>query len=390
MRWKLYKLPQFLKSHSLGIVTQCVRNCECLMAYKLRRGQQMFSLYSKLWGEARFKDLLQQIRRKMVRQFTENKMLMFGGGIVLFDWNENRIPDKEMKEHYVDLDYISFLVDKTVTCSVCHKRLVVDAPIPDIVYCSCPGSKPVYNKTFDSVPWTPFIERPDLLIWRKEEEQHAGLYEYKLFGIYREVRADIFLKVQIDTEFRKQWDATAVEIRVIDSEPVSNSDVLYWEMKWPKFFANRDYVFNRRYVVDREKNVIVITNQVANHPGVPENSDKFRVKEYYCTMVIKPLTTFDQPGLQFCMTYFDNPGLSIPAPVQTWVATSAMPSFLARLRAASASYDSPGPISEWMSEVDMRSSGMFDDFSTVFLVEEGSLTKELPALNIYKENNFPS
>lgn len=55
-------------------------------------------------------------------------------------------------------------------------------------------------------------------------------------------------------------------------------------------------------------------------------------------MVIKPITRFDQPGVEFCMTYFDNPGLSLPTPVQTWVATTAMPEFLLRLRHASVQY----------------------------------------------------
>lgn len=305
------------------------------MAYKLRQGQQAFCLYTRLWGEARFKEILSQMRQKFIRQLIDrNRAMKISAVLMLFDWNKNRIVDNYLKSHYSDLDYIDYLTNVTMTCKICRKRLVVDVPCENIIYCKCPDSKPVYNKKFPNVPWIPFIERPDLLIWRKEKEQNSGLYEYILFGIYREVRADLFLKVQIDIEYRRKWDPTAVEIRIVDTDPQTGSNIIYWEMQWPKFFANRDYVYNRRYKIDPVENIIVITNQNVKHPNVPENPNKYRVKDYLCTMVIKPFTKFNEPGLKFCMSYFDNPGLSIPRPFQTWVATSALPNFLSQLREA--------------------------------------------------------
>lgn len=337
---QFFKLPQFFKIHSKGIFNSCVRNCEYLLAYKLRRGQQAICFYRKLWGEVRLKEMLRQFHNKLTRQLRGRKKLYLLNGVVLmFDWNKHRINESYMKEHYMDLEYIDYLTLLTLTCDICHKRLVIDNPVPNTVYCQCPGAKPVYNKKFGTCPWMPFIERKDLLVWRREQEEHPGLYEYKMYGLYNEVRPDKFLQVQLDTEYRKKWDATAVEIKIIDKDPLSNSDILYWEMQWPRFFANRDYVFNRRYIIDTSEQVIVITNKIVEHPKVPENPKKFRVKDYECNMVIRPMGKgFDQPGVKFCVTYYDNPGLSIPGPVQTWVATSAMPDFLARLREASKKY----------------------------------------------------
>lgn len=45
-----------------------------------------------------------------------------------------------------------------------------------------------------------------------------------------------------------------------------------------------------------------------------------------------------QPGVEFSLTYYDNPGVNIPTSVTTWVAMRAMPDFLGRLRAASKKY----------------------------------------------------
>ncbi|KAL0279369.1 UNVERIFIED_CONTAM: hypothetical protein PYX00_000946 [Menopon gallinae] len=312
------------------------------MAYKLRRGQQALYFYRKLWGEVRLKEMLRQFQNKLIRQMKgRKKLFLLNGVLILFDWNKNRIQESYMRQHYMDLEYIEYLTLLTLTCDVCHKRLVVDNPVPEIVYCKCPGSKPVYNKKFGTCPWTPFIERKDLLVWRRELEELPGLYEYKMYGTYKEIRPDSFLQVQLDTEYRKKWDATAVEIRIIDKDPLSNSDILYWEMQWPRFFANRDYVFNRRYIIDTAEQVIVISNKVTEHPRAPEKPKKIRVKDYECNMVIRPTGKgFDEPGVKFCVTYYDDPGISIPGPVQTWVATSAMPDFLTRLREASKKYPS--------------------------------------------------
>lgn len=43
-------------------------------------------------------------------------------------------------------------------------------------------------------------------------------------------------------------------------------------------------------------------------------------------------------GIEFSLTYFDNPGVNIPASVTTWVAKSAMPDYLTKLRHASKNY----------------------------------------------------
>lgn len=39
-------------------------------------------------------------------------------------------------------------------------------------------------------------------------------------------------------------------------------------------------------------------------------------------MVIKPSTNFSEPGIEFGLTYFDDPGVNIPSAVTAWVALS--------------------------------------------------------------------
>lgn len=87
--------------------------------------------------------------------------------------------------------------------------------------------------------WQPFIERQDMLIWRKEEPDSGGLFAYKVYGSFSDVTADDFLQVQIDVDYRKHWDPTAQELKIIETDPKSESsinrstDIIHWEMIWP-------------------------------------------------------------------------------------------------------------------------------------------------------------
>lgn len=56
-------------------------------------------------------------------------------------------------------------------------------------------------------------------------------------------------------------------------------------------------------------------------------------------MVIKPSTNnFKRPGLEYVLTYFDNPGVVLPPAITSWVAQKQMPDFLNKLYCATLQY----------------------------------------------------
>lgn len=117
-----------------------------------------------------------------------------------------------------------FLKDKTFLCDEC-KQKKVDPKKPNITQCTCKKShKGVYEN------WSIFIEREDLIVWRRPLH---GYYEYKVYGSYDDVSAIDFLDTQMDTEYRKKWDNTAVTLEIVEKDEASNSDIIYWEMLWP-------------------------------------------------------------------------------------------------------------------------------------------------------------
>jgi hypothetical protein len=157
---------------------------------------------------------------------------------------------------------------------------------------------------------------------------------------YPDITASDFLFVQTDISYRKEWDDTAVCLEVIDNDSIkgNGSQVVYWEMAWPKLFANRDYVFVRKHFVDLKRNLILIANKSTKHPNCPIKPGLQRVKEYWSFMVIKPTRSFEEPGLEFILTYFDNPGVRIPKYVTSWVAQRQMPDFIDKLYHATQRY----------------------------------------------------
>ncbi|XP_043286679.1 stAR-related lipid transfer protein 7, mitochondrial-like [Venturia canescens] len=328
---------------SAQVVRSCARQFEFIAAQRVRRGIQLFNLYSKIWDEVALKEFMKSWRRRIGRNTRE--FFISAVGVTVYNWNGERISDQELHSYSKEIEGIYKLRDATVVCEKCHLRLVVDTAQAGVKYCTCHSAKPTFaSSTQTGTEWQPFIERKDMLVWRKEEPNSGGLYVYKVFGSFADVSAEDFLQVQVDVDYRKEWDPTAKRLEIIDSDPRSEaemdrqSDVVYWEMEWPRLFSNRDYVYERRWAVDKDKGIVVIVNKVTNHPEAPTRPDTYRVTSYWSYMVIKPSTKFDEPGIEFGMTYFDDPGINIPSAVTTWVAMSGLPDFLCRMRQAAKDY----------------------------------------------------
>ncbi|KYB29415.1 stAR-related lipid transfer protein 7, mitochondrial isoform X1 [Tribolium castaneum] len=325
---KFSAVPRSLKDQSSSVLRVWAHQFECVMAHRLRRGQQMFCLYSKLWEERALREFLRQMRQRI--GVKSRDFLVAALGVAAYDWSSNRIPESEIRRHSKELEYVYKLKEKTL-CNKCIKN-------SRICQCQKPSDSIEKPKLASYDDWKLFIEKNDLVVWRRLHS--SGNYEYKVYGSYADVSAEDFLNVQIDIDYRRQWDNTAVVLNIVeaDPDPHSHSDIIYWEMQWPTLFANRDYVFNRRYLVDYKAKTLFLVSKSTKHPSCPKQQTKYRIEDYWSYMVIRPYTELNKPGIEFSLTYFDNPGVNIPASVTTWVAMKAMPDFLERLREASRKY----------------------------------------------------
>ncbi|XP_014488955.1 PREDICTED: stAR-related lipid transfer protein 7, mitochondrial-like isoform X2 [Dinoponera quadriceps] len=318
-------------------VTQaCRKQFEFITAQRIRRHVQVFYLYTRIWDEVALREFMRSWKSRITRNFLFSTI-----AVTMYNWDRERIGDEEINKYIHEIEGIHRLRECTVICAKCHLRIVVDVIQSNVKYCKCNGVQSTASNQ-NSDGWQPYIERQDMLIWRRQEP--GGLYAYKVYGSFSDVTAEDFLQVQIDVDYRLEWDSTAKELEIIETDPQSKScidqsnDVIHWEMLWPRLFSNRDYVFQRRWIVNRETGIIIIVSRVTEHPDVPIIRGTYRVKSYWSHMVIRPYTEFNKPGIEFGLTYFDDPGVSVPTPVTSWVALRGLPDFLIRMRNASKNY----------------------------------------------------
>lgn len=279
-------------------------------------------------SELLFRAWLSQFRRHV----RSRRRIFFASTLLAaFNWEKERIEFDQVRSELREFEFVEKLKRKTF-CRTCGKKIFIGtARLEGVEYCSCGGTAEQSDEG-----WEPYIETKGMITWRREER--PGLYAYKVYVVYPDVSTEDFLFVQTDVEYRRKWDETAIELRVIDAEPATNSEIIYWEMLWPKLFSNRDYVYNRRYFIDPETDMVIIVNRGTSHPACPPKSNKQRVHQYWSNMVVKPTSEFSKPGLEFVLTYFDDPGLSIPRSITAWVAQRQMPEFLEKLHQATLKY----------------------------------------------------
>ncbi|KAH8274020.1 hypothetical protein KR044_008103 [Drosophila immigrans] len=379
----LNRLVLAIKNQSRETLRAWGYQCESILAQRSRRVQQLFSFYQSVYGTQGLKQLWRSYYRNEIQPPIRGMMLSAVGLMGLnmkrlsndgFDWSKERLSLSNFDLCQRDIEFINTLSvnqlcercqlkkmkycycmlgnqrcrkgsiavppprsdqkpmkeEQTASISSCHKALELDAR-------SAPTGQVLIQAQEDR-NWEPYFSKNEFSIWRREER--SSLYSYKVYARFDDITADDFLHVQTDLDYRRQWDDTALRLELINEDPVpgSNSHLIYWEMQWPRLFANRDYVYCRRYHKDETKKMIFICSRAAKHNTYPSISGKVRVTDYWSLMVIKPFRGFHEPGLHFVLTYFDDPGIPIPQNIKSWVTQKQMPEFLTKMYVATKNY----------------------------------------------------
>ncbi|CAF4940385.1 unnamed protein product [Pieris macdunnoughi] len=312
---------------------------------------------------------------------------------------EQGISDNELQELLDEMEGLDKLAKLTVYCTSCGKRLVIDKKQNGVSYCVCKDSKPS-QESVDG--WVPYMEAVDVIIWRKEYKPGTGQYAYKVYGRYPEVSASDYAAVQIDGAYRKAWDSAVAALSVVQrgAHGIADQAVMHWEVLWPRLFANRDYVYIRRHkevelttpktydftsvhAKARQKyeeeargrdgnKVYIILSKACEHPDVPETKHAIRVTEYWSHMVVKTIHGADKPGMEFVLTYYDEPAVGgMPGGVAAWASSRAAPDYLLKMRRAA---------TEYRSWADRRGKQDLPDF-TPFGPDEVSFEENVEQIN---------
>lgn len=97
-------------------------------------------------------------------------------GVYAFDWDSERISLETMRMQFDELDNVRRLKKDSIICSNCNRRKIIDCRVEGIVYCTCSKDNLKYA-TCNNNEWKPYLERKNMIVWRREER--PGLYAYK-------------------------------------------------------------------------------------------------------------------------------------------------------------------------------------------------------------------
>lgn len=95
------KIPTVLKANSVNIVRNCTEQCEFVIAHRIRRSQQIFSLYTKLWDEVALRQFIKRLGGQLTRR---GKEILLGAGVVsAFNWEKERIEEEDILRYVTAL-----------------------------------------------------------------------------------------------------------------------------------------------------------------------------------------------------------------------------------------------------------------------------------------------
>ncbi|XP_012875177.1 PREDICTED: stAR-related lipid transfer protein 7, mitochondrial [Dipodomys ordii] len=292
-----------------GLLALLANQCRFVTGLRVRRAHQIAQLYGRLYSESSRCVLLGRLWRRLRGRPGHASALMAALAGV-FVWDEERIQEEELQRSINEMKRLEEMSSIFQSSGVEHH--------PPESKSQTEGNEDLKDK---EEPWEMVMDKKHFKLWRRPIIG-THLYQY---------RASL---LQLDTEYRKKWDALVIKLEVIERDVVSGSEVLHWVTHFPYPMYSRDYVYVRRYSVDQENNVMVLVSRAVQHPSVPESPEFVRVRSYESQMVIRPHKSFDENGFDYLLTYSDNPQTVFPRYCVSWMVSSGMPDFLEKLHTA--------------------------------------------------------
>jgi len=167
------------------------------------------------------------------------------------------------------------------------------------------------NKDNNSNEWKDFLKNNQCTVFRRQLP--SGLYEYRVHASFNDISASELLRTNTDLEYRKTWDDYVLELKVVDSDHETESELVHWVTRCPYPFSTREYIYLRRYSVDQVRKVIALQQQVTDEMNIPNDSKVMRVDTYLSRLLIKSHSDDnDEKGCDYLLTYYDDPKMSLP------------------------------------------------------------------------------
>ncbi len=179
-----------------------------------------------------------------------------------------------------------------------------------------------------------------MLIWRRkigyDTENNLDIFEHKVLGRFDEITPIEYYQVQVDLEYRKEWDFLIKFLEMIKKDPVTNTELVRWVSKFPYPLCDREYIFVRRYCIEPNEKLLVLLSRGLDQisDDLPCDKRNVIVSQYKSNMIIIPYSEIDKPGIYYIIQYYDVNKAKIPKLAYKWMATSGLPDYVAKLHKA--------------------------------------------------------
>lgn len=304
-KWRtvLTKLGDQLNVIGIAMTQQCNR----VAALRLKRAYQIILLYQRIYGE-------QLLRQKIKNSIHHGqKPLLALLSAAFFQWEKERVTDEQLEKCWDDITAVQTLMD--ISQKTAQEISGVSATFTE------------------KQEWEPVVDKEHFKIWRRILPE-SNLYQYKVYGMFTDIPPRAFYNTQVDLAYWKDWDKNTMEVKIIEKDDKTSSEVVHWVYKFPYPMYPRDYVYVRRFKADPVTNKMIITARATEHPTCPKIDSYVRIETYCSQMVIKPHSTFDENGFDYVMTYFDDPQTNFPPMCYNWLASTGVHEFLEKVHRA--------------------------------------------------------
>uniref|UniRef100_A0AC34F4K5 START domain-containing protein n=1 Tax=Panagrolaimus sp. ES5 TaxID=591445 RepID=A0AC34F4K5_9BILA len=182
--------------------------------------------------------------------------------------------------------------------------------------------------------WEILVEEKELRVYRRKLPGKSELYEYKCAGTYYDITPRNFVDAQLNIEYRREWDTNVLELEILSDDPENDIQVVRWVAKYPFPMNARMYIYVRKKIVDENARKIIVSSHAVDEKLLPDKSKHVRVNNYRSSMVINAHKSFDDDGLDYVLTYHDDPQANIPNTAYNWIVNRGGPYFLKQVHIA--------------------------------------------------------
>jgi len=179
--------------------------------------------------------------------------------------------------------------------------------------------------------WEAFFSDFGFKCYRRIKE--GTTYKYRTYGVIPSSAPDYF-EFYRDLNHWKTWDENVEELEILEKQN-ENVQIVYWSVKYPFPLSSRDYVYRRYSKYYESHKIWVVACKLCEHEKKKPTSKRVRVTQY---KLLQALRETPDGKCETFMEAYDDPQLSLPSWLVSWVTKTALPKFMNKLNAECTAY----------------------------------------------------